>query len=441
MQNCAKSAANERNDATDARRVNELAHDRFMRPCPRALRPDPAAMQVLVIGGGAAGFFAAITAAEAGARVSIRESTGQVLAKVRISGGGRCNVTHACFDPRELVRFYPRGERELRGPFSRFQPGDTIAWFAERGVELKTEADGRMFPISDDSATIVDCLRSAAQQAGVTLELRSPVRHIARSDTGLVVDDHSYDCVCLATGGSRPGHALAQELGHHITPLAPSLFTFVARDPRLRDLAGLSMPHAQVHLNCDGARFEQSGPVLITHWGLSGPAILRLSAWAARELQATDYRASLSLNWIGCSEAQASETLHQLASSHPKQGIATRAQFGMPKRLWQALVRAAELPDTTTWATLGKAARRRLVSELTACPLRVTGKGQFKDEFVTCGGVDLSEIDTKRMASKLVPGFYVVGEALDIDGITGGFNFQNAWTSGYLAGSAMAVGD
>ena len=395
--------------------------------------------RILVIGGGAAGYFAAITAAEAdpAATVVIREASAQVLAKVRISGGGRCNVTHACFEPRILTQAYPRGQRELRGPLTRFGPADTIAWFEARGVTLKTEPDGRMFPNTDDSATIVSCLQDAARAAGVAVSLQSPVRHLERQQSVLVDDAGSdWDRVCLATGGGRAGHRLAESLGHTITPLAPSLFTFVCRDQRLAGLAGVSVPDAQLSLSVDGQAFSQRGPVLVTHWGLSGPAVLKLSAWAARELAAADYRATLQVRWQATAQ-DAEQQMRDWAQQHPRQRIANAVMPGLPRRLWESLVAAAQIAPEVTWSTLTRHHRQQLAAQIDAASFAITGKGRFKEEFVTCGGVALAEIDFRTMASRCCPGLHVIGEALDVDAITGGFNFQNAWTTGYLAGQAM----
>ncbi len=402
-------------------------------------------MRVVVIGGGAAGFFAAIQAAclHSEAEVIILESGQAPLAKVLVSGGGRCNVTHACFSPRELTSFYPRGGKELRGSFHRFGPEHTCEWFAERGVEIVAEADGRMFPKSNSSETIANCLREAAKQAGVRIRLGTAVRGLTHAGGLFTVaferGELEADAVILATGGSRYGHALASALGHTITDIAPSLFTFVVRDERLTDLAGVSVPHARVQLRVGEDVFEQSGPVLITHWGVSGPAVLKLSAWAARALQQSNYCGVVTLSWVSEDKKMSVEkmraSLVQHAQQHPRQHPSSEALFGLPKRLWQRLLVCAGFPDDVTWAHCRKQQMTALSGELVACPLTVSGKGRFKEEFVTCGGVSNKEINFTTMESKIVPNFYCVGEALDVDALTGGFNFQNAWTTGFIAGS------
>jgi predicted Rossmann fold flavoprotein len=403
--------------------------------------------RIAVIGGGAAGFFGAIRAAETdpAAQVTILEATDHPLAKVRVSGGGRCNTTHACFEPRELVQRYPRGSRELIGPFSRFGPRETIAWFAARGVELKTEPDGRMFPVTDDSATIVDCLQHAAMTAGVRLRTRTGVAAITRASDGtfaLTLRDGATmhaDRVLLAVGGSKGagGAALAQALGHTIEPQVPSLFTFHIDDPLLKGLEGLAAPTASVQIV--GSKLRAEGPVLVTHWGLSGPAILRLSAWGARDLHDAGYTFTLVLNWSAAhTTAQAAAALAEQRTAQARKQVVSINPYGLPARLWERLVAAAGVPAGATWAGLSKAHADRLASQVTATRLAVSGKSMNKEEFVTCGGVRLREVDFRTMESRVCPGLFFAGEVLDIDGITGGFNFQAAWTTGWLAGSALA---
>ena len=400
-------------------------------------------MKVCVIGGGAAGFFGAITAAELGHDVTIMEANDSVLAKVRISGGGRCNVTHHCFDPGELVKAYPRGGKALRGPFSKFQPSDTVEWFAARGVETKTEADGRMFPVTDDSATIVNCLEEAATNARVVVRTKTKV-------AGLKVDGAQFllslrdgssllaDRVLLATGGSRDGFKLAQELGHQIVPPVPSLFTFVVKDPRLHDLQGVSVEHIQCELVTPDKKFKQSGPLLVTHWGLSGPAVLKLSAWAARELHESKYTATLKANWLpNVSIEEIRAGLASQRASNAKRAVESSCPWPLPKRLWKSLVESV-VGQGVRWAELPKKSLQALVMELSAGEYQVTGKGQFKEEFVTCGGVRLDEVDFRTMESCVVPGLFFAGEILDIDAVTGGFNFQNAWTTAWVAGNSMS---
>ena len=405
-------------------------------------------LRILIVGGGAAGFFAAIHAAEAapGARVCLYEATAHPLAKVRVSGGGRCNVTHACPEPRELVKRYPRGGRELLGPFTRFGPRDTIAWFEVRGVTLKTEADGRMFPDTDDSATIIAALRTAADRAGVRLFTSMGVRSLARAPGGagfdvIFTDDSAatFDRVLLATGGNKgsAGLAIAAALGHAIEPPVPSLFTFHIADPRLVGLEGVSVPDAATSV--PGAKLAERGPLLVTHWGLSGPAILKLSAWGARDLAARDYRFPLLVSWTGETLIKTTETLVAWRLANPRKQITTLNPFALPSRLWERLVAAVPglAPDAQR-AGVSKENLQRLAARIAASEFAVEGKSLNKEEFVTCGGIRLREVDFKTMESRLVPGLHFAGEMLDIDGVTGGFNFQAAWTTGWTAGRALA---
>jgi predicted Rossmann fold flavoprotein len=400
--------------------------------------------KVIVVGGGAAGFFAAITVAEQGADVILLERGPQFLSKVRISGGGRCNVTHACFDPREFTRRYPRGEKELIGPFHKFQARDTVAWFAARGVELKTEPDGRMFPTTDSSQTIVDCLLHTAQTAGVKLCLNTGVEGVRRVDSGFEVRLTSgaplhCDRLLLATGGCRSVALgqLAVSLGHTLEPPVPSLFTFQIETAWLRALAGVSVELAEASVpNCN---LRERGPVLVTHWGLSGPAILRLSAWGARALSALDYKFPLHVNWLP--QLGEAGVVNELQSRRATQGakLVVNAPIApLTARLWEALVLAAGLGREARWASLTRPQQQQLTWQLTRTEFAVTGKSLNKDEFVTCGGVRLSEVNFKTMESRICPGLHFAGELLDLDGITGGFNFQAAWTTGWLAGRAMA---
>ena len=407
-------------------------------------------LRILIVGGGAAGFFAAIHAAEAApqARVCLYEATAHPLAKVRVSGGGRCNVTHACPEPRELVKRYPRGARELLGPFTRFGPRDTTAWFEARGVALKTEADGRMFPVTDDSGTIVTALRTAADAAGVKLFTSMGVRSVARAPGAgggfdvVFTDDSAarFDRVLIATGGNKgsAGHAIAAALGHTIEPPVPSLFTFHIADPRLVGLEGLSVPAAATSV--PGTKLADRGPLLVTHWGLSGPAVLKLSAWGARELAARGYRFPLVVSWTGDTPARAFETILAWREANPRKQVATLNPFGLPARLWERLVAAVPgLAPEAQWAGVSKDNLQKLAAQSAAAEFTVEGKSLNKEEFVTCGGVRLREVDFKTMESRVCPGLHFAGEVLDIDGITGGFNFQAAWTTGWLAGRAMAA--
>lgn len=406
-------------------------------------------LEVVVIGGGAAGFFGAIACAQAHpeTRVTLLEAAKAPLAKVRVSGGGRCNVTHACFDPALLVQNYPRGSKALRGAFSRFQPKDTIAWFAQRGVHLKTEADGRMFPTTDNSETIVNCLVQAAEQAGVKVWAGAVVKAVqyqAGQFTIHLKSGHQFqaDRLLLATGSNPQGYAIAQALGHALQTPVPSLFTFNVRDRRLQDLAGVSVNPAQLKLVAGPHTFEQTGPLLITHWGLSGPAVLKLSAWAARALHDQDYQATLKINWLPQSNPETMRQQFQSVRSQlaHKTAIAN-CPVPVPRRLWEKLLTAIGISPETRWAEVSNKLLNQLLQELTQGQYSVTGKGVFKEEFVTCGGVPLKEVDFKTMQSRLCPGLYLAGEILDIDGITGGFNFQSAWTTGWIAGNAMGATD
>ena len=407
--------------------------------------------RIIVVGGGAAGFFAAIACAEKlgpAGEVTIYEATAHPLAKVRVSGGGRCNVTHACFEPRELVKRYPRGGRELLGAFHRWQPRDTIAWFAARGVETKTEEDGRMFPVTDNSATIVDCLSRAADAAGVRRVTSMGVRKAERVNREgappkfwLTLTDGSgvaCDRLLLATGGNRAsaGFMVAQALGHTVEPLVPSLFTFHIDDARLVGLSGVAVEN--VSASVEGTKLRENGPLLITHWGLSGPAILKLSAWGARELAARQYEFPVTVNFAPTHSRDTLQgELARVRQSNPRKQIATWSPLPMPQRLWERLVAASGIAENTPWTGIGNAALGNLATQLTAAKFAVVGKSLFKEEFVTCGGVRLSEVDFKTMESRLCPGLHFAGEVLDIDGVTGGFNFQAAWTTGMLAGLGM----
>jgi hypothetical protein len=445
--------------------------------------------RIIVVGGGAAGFFAAITCAEAApdAGVTVLERGPQFLSKARISGGGRCNVTHACFDARELAACYPRGGRALLAPFKHFQASDTVAWFESRGVKLKTESDGRMFPVSDSSETIVDCLMNAAKAAGVNLRLNCDVERVikrvgggfemvlgragspsafatrqsaptARRRLPAVVtrandgaqgtarpteksgEIISCDRLLLATGGCRAAAAgqLAVSLGHTLEPPVPSLFTFHIESPWLRSLAGISV--GAVEVSVPVAKLRERGPLLVTHQGLSGPAILGLSAWGARALHGLNYQFPLQINWLPHLRAEAiAAELKSRRETQPARLVVNTPIAPLPSRLWEQLVLAAGIARDTRWAALSRAAQHRLVQQLIRTEFPVTGKSLNKEEFVTCGGVRLGEVNFKTMESRICPGLHFAGELLDIDGITGGFNFQAAWTTGWIAGKAMAA--
>jgi len=401
--------------------------------------------RILVIGGGAAGFFAAITSAEkADTQVFLYEATPHLLSKVKISGGGRCNVTHACFEPEQLVKNYPRGGRELLGAFHRFQPRDTLAWFNTRGVETKTEEDGRMFPTSDNSESIVNALNEAAQKNQVKILIQRGVKTIQYVNEKFEVELNSgemelFDKVIIATGGNKSssGLAIAESFGHTIIPPVPSLFTFHIQDNRLTDLAGLSVE--KVKVKAGGTKLTTEGPLLLTHWGMSGPAILKLSAWGAREFAESNYNFTIEINWVPeFTQAALSKTFNDIRVAEARKQIATFSPLPIPQRLWERLLLAAEINPTTPWAHINNQQLDKLYKQLTQAEFTVTGKSMFKEEFVTCGGVKLSEINFKTMESRKQPGLFFAGEVLDIDGVTGGFNFQNAWTTGWLAGQAAA---
>ena len=399
---------------------------------------------LIVIGGGAAGFFGAITAAEAGVKkILILEKGPEVLTKVRISGGGRCNVTHDCYDPRELVQSYPRGMKNLMGPFHRFQPADTITWFEEHGVELKAESDGRMFPVTDSSETIINCLVDTARTHGVLWRTRCGAADVKVVDDGFEIystlgQRYQTKKLLIATGGIRSGDASkpVEDLGHSLSEAVPSLFTFKIGDIRLHDLQGVSVPHARIKIGS----LESEGPLLITHWGLSGPAILKVSAWGARELANRDYRFKVEVNWTGHETAESvSVVFEKNRKEHGTWKVMKRSLIeGVTKRLWHRMCETSKITDDTTWATITKDQSSALTSELVKATYQVDGKSLNKDEFVTCGGVSLDDIQLRTMESKQVPGLYFAGEVLDIDGITGGFNFQSAWTTGHLAGTAIS---
>ena len=402
---------------------------------------------LVVVGGGAAGFFAAIAAAESNpsARVLLLEKSAQYLGKVRISGGGRCNVTHSCFDPRELVEFYPRGGQELLGPFTRFACGDTMEWFEDRGIELKVESDGRVFPVSDNSETIVHCLESMADTAGVIRETQAGLKNLVRLDSGIwhveLESGASIDAdrVLLAPGSSKKIWDVLSGLGHRIVPPVPSLFTFNIRDPRLAELSGVSVSNVRVTVPVGG--LETEGPLLITHWGLSGPAVLKMSAFGARWMADQDHRFTMYVNWLPQFEVEdLIEELNSLRKdvSHQRKRVLSNAMFGIPLRLWRSLGAFARLPESANWSDLSKPQLRKWAEVLTESTFTVVGKSTNKDEFVTAGGISLSEVSFTTMESRIAPGLYFAGEVLDIDALTGGFNFQAAWTTGWIAGHAMA---
>ena len=405
--------------------------------------------RVCIAGGGAAGFFAAIhcKSARPEADIILLEKGKELLAKVVISGGGRCNVTHACFDPKTLSTFYPRGQRELLGPFHQFNPSDTVEWFESRGVRLKTENDGRIFPVSDSSLSIMHCLLDEAKRLGIVIHTGCGLRKATYdAESALFQLDLrngrslTCDLLMLATGGNRRsgGLEIAEEFGHNIQEPVPSLFTFHIDDPLLHGLTGLTVAH--VEANVAGTQIRQDGPLLVTHWGLSGPAILKLSAWGARTIAALDYTFTLHINWLPAIDLHQIEAV--LSDARRQQGtrlVSKQAPFTeIPRRLWERISAIAGVCPNTTWSQLSKTASHALTSALSDTRLPVTGKSMNKEEFVTCGGVSLNEVNMKTMESRKQSGLFLAGEILDIDGVTGGFNFQAAWSGGYLAGHGMA---
>lgn len=403
--------------------------------------------KIIIVGGGAAGFFASINAAEkaklnnTAVEVQILEASGAILKKVSISGGGRCNVTHNLFEVRAFCERYPRGAKELLSAFQQFQARDTVEWFQKRGVTLVAEPDGRMFPDTNTSETIIKCFQEAAANAGVQVKLNHKVESLRRLETGKFMvqirtgETIEADSVMIATGSSIFGHTLAKELGHTITELAPSLFSFKIEDPMLNDLPGLSFENAEVKLLIPNEKpFKEKGPMLITHWGLSGPAVLKISAWAAREMLHSDYKAQLKINWMG---ADRIETVLEILKKAKAEGVKSQVHNVYPeqlaKRFWVKVLEKAKTSEDKRWADISNKELQAIADVLFATTFEVLGKNRYKDEFVECGGVDLKEVNFKKMESKICPGLYFAGEVLDIDGITGGFNFQNAWTGAWIA--------
>jgi hypothetical protein len=400
-------------------------------------------MKIIIIGGGAAGFFAAINAAEFNPRadITILERGKEVLQKVKISGGGRCNVTHACFFPRELVKNYPRGEKALLSPFMQFSAQDTLDWFAHRGVKLKTEADGRIFPVTNSSETIMDCLIGAANRLGVKILRGCRAESLEQIENQWLVKTNEKtfraDKLLVATGSATAVWDILSHLGHTVVPPVPSLFTFNIRDTRLQNLLGISIPEVEIEIV--GTKLKATGPLLITHWGLSGPAVLKLSAWAARQLFDRHYRFTIRINFTSFYNYEGAESvIHTLKQESPRKLVVNTPQYNLPKRLWERLVLAAEINAEAKWADISKKQSHQLAEQLTRSPFEVTGKSTFKEEFVTAGGVKLDEVNFKTFESKRLPNLYFAGEVLDIDAVTGGFNFQAAWTGGWIAAKAMS---
>ena len=396
---------------------------------------------LIIVGGGAAGFFTAINIVEKNPKlkVAILERGTEVLNKVRISGGGRCNVTHACFEPNELVKFYPRGEKELRGPFHQFCSGDTVEWFEKHGVELKIEADGRMFPVSNSSQTIIDCFQDATKKLGIAVLTNQSVQSIFKKDALWKVETQSETYITekliLATGSNPKIWEMLQTFGHAIVSPVPSLFTFNIKDARIKDLPGVA---AQVSVKVKDTKLETSGPLLITHWGMSGPAILKLSAWGARILHDKNYQFTIFVNWLNDLDTENVEKiLKELKLEHAKKAVSKKSPFDLTNRLWESLVLASGIESETKWADLSKIQLQNLSNQLTNGTFQVNGKSTFKEEFVTAGGIDLKEINFKTMESKLHENLYFAGEIVNIDAVTGGYNFQNAWTSGFIVANSI----
>lgn len=405
-------------------------------------------MKIVVIGGGAAGFFAAIQAASANknAEVVLLEKTSKLLQKVRVSGGGRCNVTNACSDMKQLSASYPRGEKQLKSAFSRFTTTDTVNWFQDRKVKLKTEADGRMFPISDDSQTVIDCLEKEAKKLKIDIRLESEVKKIIPSYIGgfelALANGDRISCnkLIVASGGSPKSENMQwlKELGHEIIEPVPSLFTFNIPNEALNELTGISVNPTKVKIA--DTKFEFNGPVLITHWGLSGPAVLKLSSFAARYLAEKEYNFSVQLNWLNDKKDEACRNeLMNVKAANPHKQVNNHFPFKLPARLLSHLFAKSGIDETSRWADVSKIDIQQLVQNLIYDTYEVKGKTTFKEEFVTCGGISLNDIEFKNMQSKRCKNLFFAGEILDIDGITGGFNFQAAWTTGFIAGNAAAA--
>ncbi len=399
--------------------------------------------KIIIIGGGAAGFFTSIIIAENNPNLDIiiLEKGDKVLQKVKVSGGGRCNVTHACFTPNELVEFYPRGKKELLGPFHQFMTGDTMEWFENHGVPLKIEEDNRIFPESNSSQTIIDCFTKNAKKNGVKLELNQNVQSIEKKEDQFIIKTSNSiflaDKLVIASGSNPKIWDLIIKLGHKVIAPVPSLFTFNINDERIKEIPGVSVPNAEIQII--DSKFESNGPVLITHWGLSGPAILKLSAFGALFLAEKNYNYKVKVNWLSKSKGTVLTKLNILKRENTKKKIILRSMFkDIPKRLWEKLVLSSQIRQDQRWADISNKQLNQLADQLTNSVFKAYGKTTFKEEFVTAGGVDLKEINFKRFESKLHKNLFFPGEVLNIDAVTGGFNFQNAWTSGFIAGKAIA---
>jgi len=402
--------------------------------------------RLIVIGGGAAGFFCAVNAARLNPslKVIILEKSTKLLSKVKVSGGGRCNVTHDCFDIVEMSKQYPRGQHFVKKAFHQFFTTDTIQWFEERGVRLKAEKDGRMFPVTDSSQTIIDCLLREADKYNVEIKLSSEVRNVSNVDEEFHLETQdsrllTTDYLCIAAGGYPKSSMFEwiKKLGHTIEEPMPSLFTFNLPGHAITKLMGISVE--KVIVKIVGSKLSEEGPLLITHWGLSGPAILRLSAWGARELATYNWQFSVVINWLfNYNEATLREEFQRLRFELPTQKIINRNPFGLPQRLWEFLLSESGINSETRWTDLPAKEQNRLIKNLCSYEFDVGGKTTFKEEFVTAGGIKLNEIDPNTMMSKRIPNLFFAGEVMDVDGITGGFNFQHAWTSGFIAAKEVA---
>ena len=390
--------------------------------------------KVIIIGGGASGFFTAANIDTKLYDVTILEQNSDVLQKVKISGGGRCNVSHACFDPRELVQFYPRGNKELLSVFTKFQPGDTMNWYEEHGVVLKIEDDNRIFPESNSSQSIIDCLVNECRKNNVKILTKQTVTEILPQENGYKIHttDQNYfaDYVVFSTGSSPKAFKILEKLGHQIIAPVPSLFTFNIKNEILKDLMGTSFQYVDIEV--PKLNLEESGSLLITHWGLSGPAILKLSAWGARELAALKYQFEIIVNFIGTASEDALEIFKNFKENEPKKSIGQAKIFDITNRFWQRILFVSGIDTTKQLANINNKEMQKIIENLCCCRMNVTGKSTFKEEFVTAGGVDLKEMDFKTMKSKKLPNFYISGEVLNIDAVTGGFNFQACWSEGWL---------
>ena len=397
---------------------------------------------VIVIGGGAAGFFSAINIAILNPELSvlILERGSEGLQKVKISGGGRCNVTHAQFIPSELTTNYPRGEKELLGPFHQYMTGDTMKWFEDRGIELKIEDDGRVFPVSNTSQTIIDCFINEANRLNIQILYNHSVKSISKKGDNWLVNTDNSDFCCskiLVTTGSNPKiWNLMDQLNHTIIKPVPSLFSFDIKDDRINSIPGVVVEDVEVSVV--NSKLSTDGPLLITHKGLSAPSILKLSAFGALELAAMDYQFNISINFIKTSYNECLSQLKLIKSDLSKKMVVNHSLFEIPKRLWKELVLYSGIETNTTWADINKSQLNELSIQLTSSIFKVNGKSTFKEEFVTAGGVDLKEINFKTFESKINPNLFFAGEILNIDAVTGGFNFQNAWTGAYIASKSIS---